>query len=137
MLERARAADPAPRLRFVQADLRDFAPDAPLDRIVSNAALQWVGDHAALLERFAGWLAPGGALAVQMPDNDAEPTHRILAELWRDPRFAPRLGDPPAERRVQPAPGTASGCSRSAATSRSGGPSTCTGCREPRTSSSG
>jgi trans-aconitate 2-methyltransferase len=37
-----------------------------------------------------------------MPDNDAEPTHRILAGLWRDPRFAPRLGDPPAERRVQP-----------------------------------
>jgi trans-aconitate 2-methyltransferase len=99
MLERARPLANE-RLRFAQADLRDFAPGAPLDRIVSNASLQWVGDHAGLLRRLVGWLAPDGALAVQMPNNDAEPTHRVLAELWRDPRWASLLGDAPAERRV-------------------------------------
>src|SRR5262245_49820446 len=33
------------RLEFVQADLTTWGPPAPLDLIVSNAALQWVGDH--------------------------------------------------------------------------------------------
>jgi trans-aconitate 2-methyltransferase len=102
MLERASAQAPHPRVRFVRGDLREWRPEAKLDRLVSNAALQWVGGHEDLLARFASWLAPGGALAIQMPDNDAEPTHTILAGLWRDPRFASRLGDAPPERRVQP-----------------------------------
>ena len=89
-----------PRLRFERADLRNWAPEAKLDRIVSNAALQWLDGHAELLARLVGFLAPGGALAVQMPHNDDAPTHTALRALWRDPRFAVQLGDPPPERRV-------------------------------------
>lgn len=100
MLARANAASPHPRVRFVHCDLRAWRPDEPQDRIVSNAALQWVGDHETLLANLVEALAPGGALAVQMPANDAEPTHRIAAALWRDPRFAARLGEPPPARRV-------------------------------------
>ena len=96
-------ATPHPRIAFVRADLRDWRPDAPLDRIVSNAALQWVGDHEGLLARLVGMLAPGGVLAVQMPHNDDAPTHRIAASLWRDPRFAAALGEPPSARRVHEA----------------------------------
>ena len=100
MLARANAGPASPRLRFEQADLRAWAPDAALDRIVSNAALQWVGDHATLLARLVGFLAPGGALAVQMPHNDDSPTHVILRALWRDARFATQLGEAPSEQRV-------------------------------------
>jgi trans-aconitate 2-methyltransferase len=103
MLARAAEAPADPRLRFVQADLRAWTPPAPLDCVVSNAALQWVPDHVALLRQLVGWLAPGGTLAVQMPHNDDQPTHRTLARLWRDPRFAARLGPPPPERRVESA----------------------------------
>lgn len=103
MLARATAAPPHPRVRFVRGDLRSWAPDAPQDCIVSNAALQWVGDHESLLARLVAALAPGGSLAVQMPDNDDAPTHRALAELWRDPRFADALGEPPPARRVHEA----------------------------------
>jgi len=101
MLERAAAAGPHPRLRFVLGDLRSWEPDARIDRLVSNAALQWVDGHDALLARFVAWLAPEGALAIQMPHNDDAPTHRLLAELWRDPRFAAQLGDAPLGARVQ------------------------------------
>ena len=75
MLAAAAKLAPSPRLRFEKADLRGWTPAAPLDCIVSNAALQWVDDHAALLARLVGFLAPGGALAVQMPHNDDAPTH--------------------------------------------------------------
>jgi trans-aconitate 2-methyltransferase len=102
MLARAAAQPAHPRVRFALGDLRAWRPPAPVDRVVSNAALQWVGDHDALLARLVECLAPGGALAVQMPDNDDEPTHRIAATLWRDARFAPLLGQAPAERRVRP-----------------------------------
>lgn len=102
MLARADAAPPHPRVRFVAGDARTWRAEAPVDRIVSNAALQWVGDHEGLLARLVAALAPGGALAVQMPCNDDEPTHRIAAALWRDPRFAALLGEPPPARRVQP-----------------------------------
>ena len=100
MLAAAAAHAPSPRLRFAHADLRSWTPDAALDRIVSNAVLQWVDGHAELLARLVGFLAPGGALAVQMPHNDDSPTHETLRALWRDPRFAAQLGDPPSERRV-------------------------------------
>jgi len=89
MLRTALAERPLPNLRFVEADLATWEPDAPLDRIVSNAALQWLPDHAHLLERLIGRLAPGGALAVQMPNTDDAPTHTALAALcdespWRE-----------------------------------------------------
>ncbi len=100
MLAAAAKLAPSPQLRFEKADLRSWTPATPLDCIVSNAALQWVDGHAALLARLVGFLAPGGALAVQMPHNDDAPTHQILRSLWRDPRFAARLGEGLPERRV-------------------------------------
>jgi trans-aconitate 2-methyltransferase len=78
-----------PGARFEQADIGRWAPAAPLDVIYSNAALQWVPDHDRLFPALMGYLAPGGVLAVQMPDNLAEPSHvamRTVAamESWRD-----------------------------------------------------
>jgi trans-aconitate 2-methyltransferase len=94
MLERAQAGG---GLRFVHADIRDYDPAAPLALVFSNAALHWLPDHRALFARLRGWLAPGGQLAVQMPDNMDAITHRTAAEVGRDPRFAPYLEG--AERR--------------------------------------
>jgi trans-aconitate 2-methyltransferase len=94
MLARAPGGD---GLRFELADIRDFQPPGPLALVFSNAALQWLGDHRALFARLRSWLAPGGQLAVQMPDNMDAITHRTAAELAGDPRFAPYLEG--AERR--------------------------------------
>ena len=46
-----------------------------------------------LLERFAGWLAPGGWLAVQVPGNFGEPSHTLLAEVRAQPRWKDRLAE--------------------------------------------
>ena len=83
---------PAPdRVRFELADLARWAPSAPLDVLVSNAALHWLPDHAVLLSRLAGLLAPGGVLAFQVPANFEEPSHRRIDEVRALPRFAPVL----------------------------------------------
>lgn len=91
MLERAREGGATPGLCFVEADLARWRPPQPLDRVVSNAALQWAPDHGALLERIASWLAPGGILAVQVPNNREGRAHRILAELETEPFWRARL----------------------------------------------
>ena len=59
------------------------------DLVFSNAALQWLPDHAALYPRLLSRAASGGALAVQMPGNFDAPAHRLMRELaaassWRD-----------------------------------------------------
>ncbi len=77
------------RLEFVQDDMRSYAPETPVDVLVSNAALHWLPEHLELLPKLAGFLAPGGWLAFQVPANFAEPSHGELAALagserWRD-----------------------------------------------------
>lgn len=86
MLSRARRDHPA--WTWEEGDIAAFHPARPFDLVFSNAALQWVVDHAALLPRLLGHVAPGGALAVQMPGNLDAPAHRLMRELaasaaWR------------------------------------------------------
>ena len=81
------------RLEFVRADLREWRPPHPVDVLVTNATLQWVPGHLALLGTLVGWLRPGGWLALQVPGNFAEPSHLLLRELAGDARFAAYLGD--------------------------------------------
>ncbi len=75
------------------ADIREWEPSGAVDVLVSNATLQWVPGHLELLERFAGWLAPGGWLAVQVPGNFGEPSHTLLAEVRAQPRWKDRLAE--------------------------------------------
>ncbi len=79
------------RLSFAVGDVRDFKPDRPVDVIVSNAVLQWVPEHPDLLPRWAGYLAPGGWLAFQLPGNFDQPSHVVLRELAASDRWRNRL----------------------------------------------
>ena len=62
-------------------DLVSWDDAGPFDVILSNAALHWAPDHAVLLPRLVGKLAPSGSLAVQMPDNLDELSHRLMREV--------------------------------------------------------
>jgi trans-aconitate 2-methyltransferase len=64
-----------------EADIAVWQPARAPALIFSNAALQWLGDHAALLPRLAALLAPGGVLAVQMPRQYEAPSHRFLRDI--------------------------------------------------------
>ena len=92
MIEAARALAVPGRLEFVDADLREWQPDRPVDVLISNATLQWVPEHLELLPRFVGWLAPGGWLAFQVPRNFAAPSHVLLAQLRTSARWRDRVG---------------------------------------------
>jgi trans-aconitate 2-methyltransferase len=79
-------------LHFIEGDLASWQPERPLDRIVSNAAIQWVPNHEAVLHHLFALLAPNGVLAVQMPNNFDEPAHRLLAEVVRREPWALAIG---------------------------------------------
>jgi trans-aconitate 2-methyltransferase len=90
----AAAAHAVPgRVEFALADVQDWEPAGPVDVLVSNAVLHWVPGHAGVLARWAGWLSPGGRLALQVPGNFRAPTHTLLTELCRSPRWAASLAD--------------------------------------------
>jgi trans-aconitate 2-methyltransferase len=76
-------------LRFERGDIEGFVTDRPYDLLFSNAALHWVEDHERLFARLAGFLAPRGQLAVQMPYNHDHLSQTIAAEL------APKYGAEP------------------------------------------
>ncbi len=66
------------------------------DIVFSNAVLQWIPDHNALLPRLWELLNEGGTLAAQIPMNFDEPIHKIVertagSEKWRDKIILPRL----------------------------------------------
>lgn len=86
------AADSVPGIEVVHADIAAWEPAKPVDVLVSNATLQWVPGHLDLLPRFAGWLAPGGWLAFQVPGNFTEPSHVLLHQVADSPRWRERVG---------------------------------------------
>jgi trans-aconitate 2-methyltransferase len=67
-------------LRFERGGIAAFAQGG-WDVVFSNAALQWLPDHAALFGRLVALLNRGGQLAVQMPANHDHPSHVVAAEL--------------------------------------------------------
>jgi trans-aconitate 2-methyltransferase len=83
--------DSGQRLSFALGDVRDWAPDGVVDVIVSNAVLQWVPDHLAVLARWAGFVSEGGWLAVQVPGNFDQPSHVVLREIVGSGRWRPLL----------------------------------------------
>jgi len=93
MLEQARPVAIPGRLDFAQADIASWSPEQPVDLLVSNAALQWVPDHDALISRLVKLLSPGGILAVQMPYHFQSPAHLVIEETKADPRWRQALQD--------------------------------------------
>ncbi|TBW40109.1 trans-aconitate 2-methyltransferase [Siculibacillus lacustris] len=98
----ATARDAVPGARFALADVATFVPDEPVDLLFSNATLQWLPDHATLLPRLMGLLAPGGVLAVQIPDNLDEPSHASMREVAAEAPFAAILAEAQAARAPLP-----------------------------------
>jgi trans-aconitate 2-methyltransferase len=71
-------------VRWIEADVRTWSPGEPVDLLYSNATLHWVEAHHELFPRLAGFLRPGGCLAVQMPLSWGAPSHRLMRETLAD-----------------------------------------------------
>jgi trans-aconitate 2-methyltransferase len=67
-------------------DVAQWSTGPEVDVVISNATLQWVPGHAALLAQWAHDLVPDGWLAIQVPGNFDAPAHTLLreqAERWQ------------------------------------------------------
>ena len=100
MLAAARRAHPT--IEFVAGDIAEWSPAERYDLVYSNAALQWVGDHERLLPRLIAAVAPGGALAVQMPRNHDFATHALMRQVAAEGEWRERLADARAPSPVKP-----------------------------------
>lgn len=89
-----------PLASFVEADVSAWKPAAPVDLIFANAVFQWVPDHPAVVARLVGTLAPGGVIALQVPDNLGEPSHVLMHEVAVRGAFADKFRAPIARETI-------------------------------------
>lgn len=89
----ASARERLPGVTFEHGDIATWAPAAAPHLIYANAALQWVGGHDTLVPRLFRLLAPGGLLAIQMPDNRQEPSHRLMRAVAAETPWREAIGD--------------------------------------------
>ncbi len=81
------AGEKYPEQQWILADAASWQAEAPCDVVFSNAALQWVPDHARLIPHLFGQVAKGGALAFQIPARLYSPTHQLILEVACDPEW--------------------------------------------------
>ena len=93
----ARARQDFPACAWVQHDIATWSRTntEKFDLIFSNAALHWVPDHATVLPQIFSAVAPGGALAMQMPHSLASPHQTCMRELPSSTKWRPRFPKPP------------------------------------------
>jgi trans-aconitate 2-methyltransferase len=76
----AEAKKNLPGASWIETDLANWRPGDQADVIFSNALFHWIKGHQTIFpELFAG-LSAGGALAIQMPRNQREPSHTCILE---------------------------------------------------------
>ena len=88
-----------PGLQFAVLDLKSWIasggpgspPDDSIDVALANAVLQWTPDHAAVFPALVAKIAPGGCLAVQVPDNLDEPAQQLMREIAEDGPWCGKL----------------------------------------------
>ena len=79
------------KCEWVLSDLSKWEPASEVDLIFSNAALQWLPDHAVLVRRLFGFVARGGALAFQVPSHTFPAVRKIIYEISTKAIWCDRL----------------------------------------------
>lgn len=91
MLEEARRR--LPNIRFELADAALWSPEPEVELVFANATFHWIPRHLEHLTRIFFALSAGATLAVQMPDNTEEPTHRLMREVALARSWSTSLSD--------------------------------------------
>lgn len=100
MLKQAKQSHPD--WNWIESPIESWQPENTYDLVFSNAALHWLGDHERLFPRLLNWLSPGGALAVQMPNNFLSPAHQGMKKVAQDPCWNGALNGATENYNVQP-----------------------------------
>jgi trans-aconitate 2-methyltransferase len=91
MLEKSKA-HASERLRFELAEMERWAPERPVDLLISNSAFHWLKPHEEQIKRLASFVAAGGTFAFQAPNQYREPSHMIIQEVRNAPEWRPIIG---------------------------------------------
>jgi trans-aconitate 2-methyltransferase len=103
MLRQAR--ERLPEQTFIEANVAHWVPPEDTDVLFANAIFQWVPGHLKQLQRLVGTLAPGGVLAVQIPDSLDEPAHVLMREVAALEPWDKQLSEKARLREALPTPG--------------------------------
>ena len=87
----AAASQTYPTGNWLLGNAATWVAEAPVDIAFSNAALQWIPNHASLLPHLMEQLAPGGVLAVQVPSHHEEPLHQVALDVADNPLWRHRM----------------------------------------------
>ena len=75
------AREKFPQGDWQEGDISSWLAREAADLIFSNAALNWVSDHARVIPHLFAQVAPGGALAWQVPANIDAPAHALMRKV--------------------------------------------------------
>lgn len=98
----AAAREAYPEREWLNHDISGWNPDAPVDLIYSNATLQWLPDHGRLLPGLFSHVAPGGALAFQIPSCIYPLVRHLIFELSREAQWDERMAAPRTRLTMEP-----------------------------------
>lgn len=90
----AAATQAYPEGQWILEDAASWTAETPFDLVFSNAALQWLPDHARLFPHLLAQVAPGGAFAVQMPAHFQSSMHQVILEVAEDASWRSRMDAP-------------------------------------------
>lgn len=92
MIAAARQAHPEQQWQL--ADAAAWTAEEPVDLVYSNAALQWLPDHGALIPHLFAQVAPGGALAFQIPSSTFATLRTLIHDISHDAAWTKRMEGP-------------------------------------------
>jgi trans-aconitate 2-methyltransferase len=89
MIAKARATYPG--VTWILADAAKWTTESKYDIVFSNATLQWLPNHKALVKQLFDQVEDNGVLAVQVPTNNESPLHKSLIAISERPEWKDRM----------------------------------------------
>ncbi len=75
-------------IEWILGDASTFRFERKYDVVFSNAAIQWIPNHDALVARLFDLVCDGGALGIQIPADDKSPIRQALREVAANSRWS-------------------------------------------------
>lgn len=92
MIEAASQAHPS--IEWVAGDIATWRPETTFGVVFSNAALQWLPEHARLVTQLFDAVSPGGALAFQIPSSTYALVRTLIHQIALEGPWASRMEAP-------------------------------------------
>jgi trans-aconitate 2-methyltransferase len=78
-------------IEWLAGDIAGWQADEPAALVFTNAALHWLDNHDILIPRLMRQVAPGGLLAIQMPDTARSNYTSCIVKVKSSARWKDRL----------------------------------------------